>query len=227
MDLSGPIGRDDHRRRNRGAERTELGHGDLEVGEELEQVRLELLVGSIDLVDEQHRRRAIPGDRLEERALDQEPLAVDPLARLAPAAFTLGEAYFEDLPRVIPVIDRGRDVEAFIALKPDQLPVERGCESLRDLGLAHTGLALDEQGLPQAKRKKQRDREGAIGDIALAVERACHLFDGAHGRRFHDSGCYERVTRRAPAPLRRRTSSRSVSFARVGWRARSLVSRKW
>ena len=35
------------------------GHRDLEVGQDLEQVRLELLVGAVDLVDEQDRRDAV------------------------------------------------------------------------------------------------------------------------------------------------------------------------
>src|SRR5207245_9265024 len=44
----------DHDGRGRGsAEGTELGDRDLEIGEELEQVRLELLIRSVDLVDEQ------------------------------------------------------------------------------------------------------------------------------------------------------------------------------
>ena len=45
------------------------------LAEELEQQRLELVVGPVDLVDQQHRRRraAVP-DRLQDRALLQELL---------------------------------------------------------------------------------------------------------------------------------------------------------
>jgi hypothetical protein len=39
-----------------GADGAELGDGDLEVGEHLEEEGLEALVGAVDLVDEQHRR---------------------------------------------------------------------------------------------------------------------------------------------------------------------------
>ena len=42
-----------------GAERAELGHGDLVVGQHLEQEGLELVVGPVDLVDQQDRRRAL------------------------------------------------------------------------------------------------------------------------------------------------------------------------
>ena len=41
-------------------DRAELGDADLEVGQELQQVGLELLVGAVDLVDQQDRR-ARPG----------------------------------------------------------------------------------------------------------------------------------------------------------------------
>ena len=39
-----------------GAQRAALGNGNLEVGEEFEQEGLELLVGAVDFVDQQHRR---------------------------------------------------------------------------------------------------------------------------------------------------------------------------
>jgi hypothetical protein len=51
-------------------DRADLRDRDLEVGEHLEQERLELLVGAVDLVDQQHDRLAL--DRLEQRPADQE-----------------------------------------------------------------------------------------------------------------------------------------------------------
>ena len=62
QDHGGPAARPD---------RAELGDRDLEVGEHLEQERLELLVGAVDLVDQQHDR-VVRVDRLEQRAADQE-----------------------------------------------------------------------------------------------------------------------------------------------------------
>ncbi len=73
VDLAGPVRGEDHARRPLGPDRADLGHGDLEVREDLEQVRLELLVGAVDLVDEEDRRDAVPRlEGLEQRALDQE-----------------------------------------------------------------------------------------------------------------------------------------------------------
>src|SRR5439155_1087930 len=83
------------------------------------------LVGPIDLVDEQHWWWTVARDRLEERALYEKALAVDPFAGVARVAFALGQADLEDLPRVVPVVDGGRDVETLIALEADQPPAER------------------------------------------------------------------------------------------------------
>ena len=56
----------------------DLRHRDLEVGQDLQQVRLELLVRPVDLIDEQHRGHAIGGlERLEQGAPDQEVGAED------------------------------------------------------------------------------------------------------------------------------------------------------
>jgi hypothetical protein len=61
-----------------GVEGAELGHGDRVVGEDLEQERLELVVGAVDLVDQEHRRVVgAAGDRGEQRTPHEEPLRVE------------------------------------------------------------------------------------------------------------------------------------------------------
>ena len=59
VDLAGPVRGEDHPRRPGGLDRADLRHGDLEVGQDLEQVGLELLVGAVDLVDQEDRRGAV------------------------------------------------------------------------------------------------------------------------------------------------------------------------
>ena len=44
---------------SRGLDRAELGNGHLILGEHLEKVRLEGLVGAVELVDQEHRRDAV------------------------------------------------------------------------------------------------------------------------------------------------------------------------
>ena len=57
VDLAGPVRGEDDARRRLGLDRADLGDGDLEVGQDLEEVGLELLVGPVDLVDQEDRRR--------------------------------------------------------------------------------------------------------------------------------------------------------------------------
>ena len=77
-------------------EQAELGDRDLVVGQHLEQVRLELVVGAVDLVDQQDRRDvAVVVDRPQQRPLEQEPLLVQLLlerARAEPAASPVASA---------------------------------------------------------------------------------------------------------------------------------------
>ena len=109
-----------------GLDRADLGDRDLEVGQDLEQVRLELLVGAVDLVDEQHRRDAVGRlERLEQRPADQEVGAEDVVGgRVVGLAARLEQPDLEHLARVVPLVDRGVDVEPLVALEPDQ-PVRR------------------------------------------------------------------------------------------------------
>ena len=64
-----------------GRDGADLRDGDLEVGEHLEQERLELVVGPVDLVDQQHRPVA-GAHRLEQRPLEQELRAEQLVDRL-------------------------------------------------------------------------------------------------------------------------------------------------
>ena len=127
VDLARAVRRQDDERRLGGAHGAELGNRDLELGEQLEQVALELLVGAIDLVDQQDGRRDRRVDRLEQRPLDQERFAVQLAPRAArdraPAAFE--DAQLEQLPRVVPLVDGVADVEPLVALQADQIGVER------------------------------------------------------------------------------------------------------
>ena len=70
VQLARAVGRDDQRTAPR-PNRSDLRDRDLEIGEDLEQERLELLVGAVDLVDQQHGAdRAV--DRLQQRARGSE-----------------------------------------------------------------------------------------------------------------------------------------------------------
>ena len=67
---------------------------------------------------------------------------LEPLAVVI--AFGFGDADGDHLRRVVPLVDRGRDVQTLVALQPDQAPAERRGQHLGDLGLADAGLAFEE-----------------------------------------------------------------------------------
>ena len=97
VQLARAVGRDDDQRPAGGAHRAELGDRHLEVREELEQEGLELVVGAVDLVDQQHHRPVVL-ERLEQRAADQER-GREQLAHLGAA---LGRAEGQQLARRSP-----------------------------------------------------------------------------------------------------------------------------
>ena len=78
VDVSSPVRGNDHHRGHLGGERAQLGHRHRIVRQDLQQKRLELVIGPVNLVNEQHRGR--PAGRrqgLEQRPPDQESLIVE------------------------------------------------------------------------------------------------------------------------------------------------------
>ena len=164
-----------------GLDRADLGDRDLEVGQDLEQVRLELLVGAVDLVDEQDRRDAVVRlERLEERPADQEVRAED-VVRVRPLGLAAGleQADLEHLARVVPLVDGRVDVQALVALEPDEPGAEAGREDLRELGLADAGLALEQQRAPELQREEHGRGQRAVRDVVAAAEVLGQRLDGA------------------------------------------------
>ena len=168
----------------------ELGNGHLEVRQHLEEIGLERLVGAIELVDQQHRRRAVVRrQRFEQRPAQQEARGEDVVGELATlhALRRLGKADLDHLARVVPLVDRRRDVETFVALQPQQLAAQPPSEHLRDLGLAHARLAFEEQGPTELQREKDRGGESAVGDVVLRGEEVDGGVDGSrNGQRGHE-----------------------------------------
>ena len=55
----------------------------------------------------------------------------------------------EHLAWVVPLVDGRVDVQALVALEPDQRGAEAGSEDLGQFGLADAGLAFEQQRPPQ------------------------------------------------------------------------------
>src|SRR5439155_14890215 len=169
VQLADAVGRQDDERSPRGDHRPELRDRHLEVREQLKQERLELVIGAVDLVDEQdHRLGRL--ERLEKRAAQKEAPRVQLVGSLAAAER-------EELARVVPVVEGVVDVDALVALQPDQPCPERAGQSTGDLGLADARLALEQQRLFERRRQEHRRRQAAIGQVALAGEPRLDLLD--------------------------------------------------
>jgi hypothetical protein len=85
----------------------ELGNRHLEVRQHLEQVGLERLVGAVQFVDEQHRRRLrVAFQRLQQRPADEEALVEDVRRQLLAAHLParLGQADLDHLARIVPFV---------------------------------------------------------------------------------------------------------------------------
>ena len=67
------------------------------------------------------------------------------------------------------------DVDALVALKPDESRAGRSRERLADLRLADARLALEQQRLLERDREEHGDGEAPVGEVALARQ---GLLDG-------------------------------------------------
>jgi hypothetical protein len=190
-------GQHDERALRCGDRLAELGDRDLEVAEQLEQEGLELVVGAVDLVDEQHHR-AVVLERLEQRPAQQEP----PREQLALVDAALRRAQRQELARVVPVVQRLVEVDALVALQADQARAGRAGQRLGHLRLAHARLALDEQRLAQLAGQEHRGGQGAVGEVPLLAQ-----------------GLADRVRRRE-RPAQGATPAACSSARRVRTRAR-------
>ena len=166
-----------------GANGAQLGNRDLPLGQDLEQERLERLVGAIHFVDEQHRRSVLR-DRLEQRPLEQELLAEDLRFTLFERrALALAQPRPQHLARVVPLVERRHGIEAFVALQPDQPRAQHIGEDLRALGLADAGRAFDEQRLLERQHDLERRRERLVDDERAIAEAGADGGGVRHGAR--------------------------------------------
>jgi hypothetical protein len=183
VQFAAPVRGQHHQRPPYGGERAQLGHRDRELAEELEQQRLELVVGPVDLVDQQHRRYR-PGvpyaaqDRPLRQELGGEQVGVREL--LLPG---LGQPDRHQLALMIPLVQGLGRSQSLVALQPDQRSPERLGNADRGRGLAHPGLALDEQRPAERGGQVQRHRRTLVGQVVDRVEPALHVVGAVEGHR--------------------------------------------
>ena len=174
-----------------GGDGAELGHGDREVGQHLQQQALDLDVGLVGLVDQQHGRLGAP-DRGQQRAGQQELLAEHVHLGLVPVALPGLDP--QDLLGVVPLVERAGLVDALVALQPDQAGAGGLRDGARQLGLADAGGALDQQRLAQPVGEEHRCGRCGVGqvagfgqtsrDIVDVGEQRCRACGDAHAKCF-------------------------------------------
>ena len=171
VDVAGAVRGDDHDGGPLRPEGAELGDGDRVVGEDLEEERLELVVGAVHLVDEQHRRDGtVGGDGAQKRSSDEELLGVELVLAGRLAACLLGSEV-EQLAGVVPLVHGLRRVDALVALQAHQLPAGPVGEDLRQLGLPDARLAFEQQGPLQGDGEEHGGGEPRVGEVVVCRQR--------------------------------------------------------
>ena len=175
-ELARVVGGQQHDRARLGLVEPELGDRELEVAQQLEQHRLELLVGLVDLVDEQDDG-LVGGDGGHQRALEQELGAEDVVLDLLPAgALGLG-LDAQQLLAVVPLVERLGLVEPLVALQAHERAVEVLRERLGQLGLAHPGRPLDQDRLAQLGGQVGDERGRLAGQVPGAPQARADVLD--------------------------------------------------
>ena len=85
------------------------------------------------------------------------------LTRRTPPA--LAELDVQELLLVVPLVERGGGVESLVALQADEIGLQHPGHDLRDLRLAHAGVAFDEEGLSQTHGQVDRRRHRGVSDV--------------------------------------------------------------
>ena len=177
MQVPGPVRGEHGDRGQRGLLGAELGDGDRRLGQQLEQERLELVVGPVHLVDEQHGRAGTRVQQRGEQRPRQQVIAGEQVLVLDVLTGRLGQPDGQQLTRVVPLVQRLGGGDALVALQPDQRGVDRRGQGLGRLGLAHPGLALEQDRLPHPDGQEQRGAELVAGQVADHLQRGVQVAD--------------------------------------------------
>ena len=188
-----------HERVRARLDHAELGDRDLEVRQDLQQHRLELLVGLVDLVDQQHDR-LLGGDRGQQRAGEHELLAEDVVLDLLPAGVGGLGLDPQQLLAVVPLVQRLGLVEALVALQADQLAAGRARDRLRQLGLADARGALDQHRLAETAGEEGHERGRLVRRDSPPHRVVRGPVRSSGTRRSREQGYFRRLARRLARP---------------------------
>ena len=227
VNLPRAVRRHHDERRPLRAHRAVLRYRHLEIRQQFKQERFERLVGAIDFIDQQHAPRArvqrIGHQRLQQRALQQELAPVQRIVRRL-LARRLRQPQRHDLARVVPLVQRARGVESFVALQPQHRRADEARRRLRQFGLADARFAFEKQRPLHLEGEKERSREFAAGEILLLAQAGERFIDrrGLHEAPDNDERG-KRATPAARGPARTRWPARSRARPARGSGARDRL----
>ena len=164
----GPVGGQHHKGDGLGADGADLGDAHLHLRQQLQQERLKLLVGLVDLVNEQHHG-LLRADGFQQRPLQEILVAEEGAGQLLRVLAVHLHLDGEQLLLVVPLVQGLALVQALIALEPHQLPVQGLGHHLGNLRLAHAGGSLDEKGAAQLQCHQQGGHQTVVVDIVGGV----------------------------------------------------------
>ncbi len=186
VDVACAVGGENHQRRRLGRERAELGDGDRVIGQHFQQEGLELVVGPVDLVDEQHGHRSFAmGDGPQQWPPHQEALRIQLVFGFGGRADGLGRSEMQELAGVVPFVDGLGHIDAFVTLQPQQLTARPSRQHLGHFGLAHAGFAFEQQRAAQCDREEDHRSQAFVGQIAVGPQGGAHF---VYGRGARDDG---------------------------------------
>ena len=183
MHLAGAVGGQDHQRRgDRPGRCRARGSVIVKSREHLQQERLELVVGPVDLVDEQHAGRRRSSACSSGRASEEAPvveLRLERRRRRCWRAGGLGGPQVQQLAGEVPVVERlarrrgPRSTAAGMSGRP--VTSASACASAV---LPDARLALQEERAVHDQRQVGRRREPLVGEVARCFSRAAASSSG-------------------------------------------------
>src|SRR5262249_9468346 len=111
-------------------------------------------------------------DRLQQRAFHEKRFAVELAVRTVARQRVrrIEDAELEQLPRIVPFVQRVTDVEPLVALQADQIGPERRSQRPGERRLPDAGLSFEEQRPFETQREKERHGETAVRYVSVLGE---------------------------------------------------------
>ena len=152
IQFTGSVAGQDSYGRNAGPHRAHLWNAYLVLAQVLEQKSFKGFVGTVHLVDQQHRAGGRGLQCLQQGAADQVTLLVDLALHIQAGTHAFSSAvmaqlrgtHMQQLRGVVPFVQRFALLQAVVTLQAQQLPLQSQPEGLGEFGLAHAGFTFEQ-----------------------------------------------------------------------------------